>query len=352
MRKIVFFIVFYFLFIASVHAAPMEIVIDADSGRVLYGKNIHQKDLIASTTKIMTALVVIRNANIDEKIKIGKEVNDAYGSAIYIKEKEIIKVKDLLYGLLLRSGNDAALSLAAYTGGSVEGFVSMMNETAFGLGMKDTVFVNPHGLDEDGGNISSVYDMAILMKEAMKYDIFRKITSTNKHIVKTNFNTYEWYNKNKLLTDYKYATGGKIGYTKRAKHTFVSSASKDNKNLIIVTFKDDNQFARHKELYEKIFKRYKQYKVIDKNNLDIDYDPNYKVFSLEDKYILLSKKERNLVKRVVTFYKKKKKKTCIIGKIEIKIGGNSITTSNIYATKEENKKEGFIEKLKNLRKKV
>ena len=301
MRKIVFFIVFYFLFIASVHAAPMEIVIDADSGRVLYGKNIHQKDLIASTTKIMTALVVIRNANIDEKIKIGKEVNDAYGSAIYIKEKEIIKVKDLLYGLLLRSGNDAALSLAAYTGGSVEGFVSMMNETAFGLGMKDTVFVNPHGLDEDGGNISSVYDMAILMKEAMKYDIFRKITSTNKHIVKTNFNTYEWYNKNKLLTDYKYATGGKIGYTKRAKHTFVSSASKDNKNLIIVTFKDDNQFARHKELYEKIFKRYKQYKVIDKNNLDIDYDPNYKVFSLEDKYILLSKKERNLVKRVLLF---------------------------------------------------
>lgn len=156
MRKIVFFVVLNILFIRGVYAAPMEIVMDADSGRVLYGKNIHQKELIASTTKIMTALVVIRNTNLEKKITIGDEVNDAYGSAIYIKEKEIIKTKDLLYGLLLRSGNDAALSLAKNTGGSIEGFVSMMNETAFGLGMNNTVFINPHGLDEDGGNISTV----------------------------------------------------------------------------------------------------------------------------------------------------------------------------------------------------
>ena len=352
MRKIVFFIVFYFLFIASVHAAPMEIVIDADSGRVLYGKNIHQKDLIASTTKIMTALVVIRNANIDEKIKIGKEVNDAYGSAIYIKEKEIIKVRDLLYGLLLRSGNDAALALARYTGGSIEGFVSMMNETAFGLGMKDTIFINPHGLDEDGGNISTVYDMALLMREAMKYEAFKKVTSTKRYTCKTNFNVYEWYNKNKLLSSYKYATGGKIGYTKRAKHTFVSSATKNGKSLIIVTFQDDNQFKRHEELYEKTFKKYKSYKVIDKDNLNVLYDPSYKVFTLENKYMLLSREEKKHLNRVITYNNNKCNKTCLIGKIDIKLGDNVVISSNIYGSKVENKKSGFIDKLKNIRKKV
>ena len=349
MRKIVFLIVINFLFTLVVNAAPMEIVMDADSGRVLYGQNINQKELIASTTKIMTALVVIRNTDLDKKITVGDEVNDAYGSSIYIKTKEIISVRDLLYGLLLRSGNDASLALAKETGGSIEGFIKMMNETAFGLGMKDTTFLNPHGLDEEGGNISTVYDMALLMREAMQYDAFKKITSTKKHIVKTNFNVYEWYNKNKLLSTYKFATGGKIGYTKKAKHTFVSSASKDGKNLIVVTFKDDNQFKRHEELYEYYFKKYKRYKIIDKNNLNINYNQNYKVFALENSYMLLSKEEMKKVKRIVTFYKGVNcDKTCTIGTIEFFLDNTSLKKANIYATKIEDKKESFVDKLKRL----
>lgn len=347
MKKIVFLIVISFLCIVKVDAAPMEIVMDADSGRVLYGKNINQKELIASTTKIMTALVVIKNLDLDKKIKVGEEVNDAYGSAIYIKEKEIISGRDLLYGLLLRSGNDAALTLAKEVGGSAEGFTKMMNETAFGLGMKDTIFLNPHGLDEDGGNISTVYDMALLMREAMQYDVFKKITSTRRHTVKTNFNIYDWYNKNKLLSSYKYATGGKIGYTKKAKHTFVSSAMKDGKKLIVVTFKDENQFKRHEELYETYFKKYKLYKIIDKDNININYDDNYKLFTLENSYMLLSKEEKKKVNRIVTFYNNIKcDKTCSIGTIEIKIGNESLRKANIYATKIEDKKENIIDKIR------
>lgn len=341
MKKIIFIFIVGLFFICNCYAAQNEIVIDADSGRVLYGKNINQKELIASTTKIMTALVVLNNTDINNEVTIGKEVNDAYGSAIYIKEKEKLLVKDLLYGLLLRSGNDAALSLAVYTAGSVDGFVKLMNETAMYIGMKNTVFTNPHGLDEESENISTVYDMAILMREAMKNKDFRKITSTRKYELKTNFNTYSWYNKNKLLETYEFATGGKIGYTKRAKHTFVSSATKDNKNLIIATFKDDDQFNNHKTLYEKYFKIYKKYRLIDKNKLKIKYDKNYKVYTLSNFDMLLTRNEKKKIKRTITFYKNVKcNDSCNLGKIEISLDNKIYKTLNIYAEKiKDNKKK-------------
>ena len=339
MKKIVIILVVSLLFISKCYAAQNEVVIDADSGRVLYGKNINQKELIASTTKIMTALVVLNNTDINNEVTIGKEVNDAYGSAIYIKEKEKLLVKDLLYGLLLRSGNDAALSLAVYTAGSEEGFVKLMNDTAIYIGMKNTIFTNPHGLDEDSENMSTVYDMAILMQEALKNKTFRKIISTRKYELKTNFNTYIWHNKNKLLETYEFATGGKIGYTKRAKHTFVSSATKDNKNLIIASFKDDDQFNNHKYLYEKYFKLYKKYRLINKDNLKIKYDKNFKVYTLSNFDMLLSKSEKKKIKRTITFYNNVKcKDSCNLGKIEISLDGKVYKTLNIYAEKQKESK--------------
>ena len=153
------------------------ILIDQDSGRILYSKKIDEKRLIASTTKIMTAIIAIESGRLDDKVKVNDSVLKSYGSGIYIKPGEILTLRDLVYGLLLRSGNDAALSIAVSVSGSEEEFVYKMNEYASNLNMDNTVFYNPHGLEENNGNanVSTVRDMAKLTKYAMQNDIFREI---------------------------------------------------------------------------------------------------------------------------------------------------------------------------------
>lgn len=264
MKKILLLVLLY-LVPLSVQASI--VVMDMDSNRVLYGINEKEEKLIASTTKIMTAIVVIQNTDINEVITIDQGVLRSFGSGIYIEVGEEISIKDLLYGLMLRSGNDAAIALAEHIGGSEEGFAKLMNEMAESLGMYQTHFINASGLENDRGegNTSTATDMAILMSYAMKNSIFKDITSTKHYMAKTNYKTYDWYNKNKLLTNYKYTTGGKTGYTEKAYRTLVTSASKDGKNLVIVTLDQRDDFAIHESLYEEYFSRYKLVKVLDKN---------------------------------------------------------------------------------------
>lgn len=348
MKKMIFFILLTSFFCFSrVYASVAEIVMDSDSGRVLYGKNINDKKLIASTTKILTALVVLNNSSIDEKVTIGDEVLKAYGSSIYIKPGETYSVEDLLYGLLLRSGNDASLSLAVHTAGSIEGFVVLMNETAQSIGMKKSSFNNPHGLDEETENKSTVYDMALLMKKAMENETFRVITSAKKYRFQANEKTYEWYNKNKLLSDYKYATGGKIGYTKRAKHTFVSSATKENKNLIAVSFIDDHQFITHKNLYEKYFAIYDKYLLVDKDNLKIPYKSGKHLYTDESFYMLLKKNEVAKIKREVILFKSpiKENGRLFVGNIYVSLDKTVYKALKIYSDIPK-KKESIIERIK------
>ena len=156
---------------------------------------------------------------------------------------------------MLRSGNDAAAELAYQVGGSMEGFSLLMNNLAKDIGMKNTNFINSSGLEDgENANVSTVYDMALLSSYAIKNKDYREIVGTKKITVKTNFKTYIWHNKNKLLTSYEYCIGGKTGFTKRARRTLVTNASKDNVNLTVVTFNDGNDFEDHKDLYEKYFK--------------------------------------------------------------------------------------------------
>ena len=163
-----------------------------------------------------------------------------------LKENEEISIEKLLYGLMLRSGNDAAITLAMSISNSVEEFVLLMNKKAEELNLKNTFFSNPHGLDEeDNGNISSAYDMALLYSYCMKNKTFAKITSSQ------SYGTY--INKNKLIRTYPYCTGGKTGFTKKAKRTLISSASKDDINLIVVTLNCGNDFQSHKDIYEHYF---------------------------------------------------------------------------------------------------
>lgn len=333
---------------SKVYAYEAVAVMDADSGRVLYSQNANQQHLIASTTKIMTALVVLNNADLSQKYTAGNEILASYGSSIYLKPQETMTVEDLLYGLMLRSGNDAALTLAVNTAGSVEGFVKLMNDTALMIGMHDTTFSNPHGLDDENENKSTVYDMCLLMIEAMKNEEFRTITSAVKYTVKSNFGTYEWYNKNRLIIDYKYATGGKIGYTTRARHTFVSSATKDDKNLVIATFVDPDRFETHEALYEKYFDMYDKYMLVDKDNLNIDYKPGYKVYTTSSFSMLLTEEERERVKREVEFYKIEEDFSGdrVIGTITITLDGKAYKKLNIYASKLEVKKRSIFERIK------
>lgn len=259
----------------SVSASTSIVVMDLDSGRILYQNNAKEKRLIASITKIMTALITIENTNLDKKITVGKEVLKSYGTNTYIEVGEELRVIDLLYGLILRSGNDAAMTLSNNVFNTEDEFIKKMNEKANSLGMINTTFSNPHGLDEETENYSTAYDYAILSSYAYKNKIYKEIASTKKYTIKSNKKTYIWYNRNKLLTNYKYCTGGKNGYTPSAGKTLVTTASKDNLNLTIVTLNDPNSYDTHESLYNYYFNKYNNIKIIDKK----EYNKNSKILN-------------------------------------------------------------------------
>ncbi len=260
-------------------SARSAIMIDSDNNRILYSKNINEKKSVASISKIMTAVLAIESGKLDEYVIIGDEIDKSYGSGIYIKKGEKIKLKDLVYGLMLRSGNDAANAIAYFVG--KEKFVEMMNKKAEEIGMKNTTFNNPSGLDEEEGNYSTAYDMAILTSYAMKLIDFQEIVGTKNYYLKTNKNTYYWINKNKLLFTYNYTTGGKTGFTVKARRTLVTTASKDNLNLVVVTLNDGNDFKDHRDLFEYGFNNYTNIKLLNNGVLDIKTNELYNDYKLE-----------------------------------------------------------------------
>ena len=215
------------------------ILMEQSTGRVLYEKCPDDQMYIASITKILTTIVAIENANLDEWVEISDNVTRQVGSALYLMLGDQVKLIDLLYGLMLRSGNDAAMAIAEFVGGDEASFVKMMNDKAKEIGMTNSVFQNPSGLDETTYNLSTARDMALIMQYAMNNPIFREITRTETHKATTkNGMTYVWHNKHKLVTGYyEYAIGGKTGFTKQARRTLVTSARKDDMELVVVTLK-------------------------------------------------------------------------------------------------------------------
>lgn len=325
-----------FPFIAEAYgtSAKSAILMDMDSHRIIYGKDIHAVQSVASISKVMTGIVAIENSNINKKITVGDEVLKAYGSGIYIKPGEKLRIKDLLYGLMLRSGNDAALAIAVAVAGDVDSFVNLMNKKAKEIGMNDTEFNNPSGLDEEKGNFSSAYDMALLMSYAMKNKNFRKITSTENYTLKTNKNVYEWRNKNKLLFTYKYITGGKTGFTKIAKRTLVTSASRDGLNLTVVTLNDGNDWEDHKNLYEEAFNQYTAYTLLKKGKLSIigeNYYKNNTLYIKKDvKYPLTDMEVNSLMLKYELVKKRNFKSGDKAGVVKVYLGDKSVYKENIY----------------------
>lgn len=339
MKKILLFLLCLNIFIpyvkASTSSAYEYVLMDMDSGRVLESKNKDSQKLIASITKIMTCILAIENANINDTVKVDDSISKSYGSGIYISVGEEIKLIDLLYGLMLRSGNDAAIMISTYVSGTEEEFVKLMNMKAKEIGMKNTIFYNSSGLDTSKiGNLSTAYDMALLTRYAMNNDTYRKIVKTKKHTVKTNLKTYIWHNKNKLLS-YEYITGGKTGYTERAKRTLVSTASKDDLNLIVVTIKDSDDWNTHKSLYEKAFNTYKSYRILNKNNFSVLADEYYDKLYIKNDFNLILKK--NETKNIISHIKLKKinkyKDGEEVGTNYIYVGNTLVHKEPIYAKK-------------------
>jgi len=210
----------------------------------------------------MTALVVLDNCGPDEEVAIPREATLAEGSSIYLRAGEKYKVSDLIYGLILASGNDAALALAIHAGGSVEGFAQMMNEKAVELGLSNTSFENPHGLDADD-HYSTAADLALIMKAAMENDFFSQVTGSKSHHV----NGQTYVNHNKLLWRYEGITGGKTGYTMAAGRSHISSAARDGLRLICVTLSDPNDWEDHANLYNWAFGMYDYVTVLEPGEL-------------------------------------------------------------------------------------
>ena len=236
---------------AGAISAECAILIDAQTGRVLYEKQAEEKSLIASATKIMTALVICEQTNVLDRVKIPKEAVGIEGSSMYLKEGEVLTVQELLYGLMLQSGNDAAVALAIYCGGTVEGFTELMNDKAHRLGMTQSHFANPNGLDSPG-NYSTARDMAILTAYAMQNPIFAQTVSTKTITIGERC----LRNHNKLLWQLEGANGVKTGYTKAAGRILISSVTRMGRQLIAVTFNAPDDWQDHKTLIEDGFSRF------------------------------------------------------------------------------------------------
>lgn len=238
-------------------SAQKAILFDTVSGRPIFSQKAEEKSLIASTTKIMTALIVCEQCNVLDRMVIPPEATNIEGSSMYLQPGEILTIQELLYGLMLSSGNDAAVALAIYCAGNVQGFVDLMNDKARILGMNHTHFANPNGLDAEG-NYSTARDLAILASYAMDNPIFAKTVSTK--TIKAGDRYLR--NHNKLLWLYDGADGVKTGYTKAAGRILVSSAVRNKRRLVAVSINAPDDWNDHRVLLDKGFLEYRVEKIV------------------------------------------------------------------------------------------
>lgn len=235
---------------ASDVSAQAAILIEASSGDVIYAKNAHERLPMASTTKIMTAVVALENERLDKKIRISEKACGVEGSSIYLKPNEELTLEELLYALMLESANDAAAAIAIAVSGSIDAFAEEMNETAAKIGMNDSHFTNPHGLD-DKDHYTTAADLAKLTAYAMQNDDFRRIVSTMKHTIPSSDGSVRvLINHNKLLRLSDDVVGVKTGFTKRSGRCLVSAAEADGVTVIAVTLNAPDDWNDHLNLHE------------------------------------------------------------------------------------------------------
>lgn len=326
----------------SLTSAKSMVTMESNSGRILYKKNENQRLPMASTTKIITAIVAIENcADIDEKYPIPASAVGIEGSSIYLRKNEHLSVRELLYGLMLRSGNDSAVAIAIIVAGSVENFVKMMNDFCINLGLKDTHLVTVNGLHDDN-HYTSAYDLALITAYALKNETFAEIVSTSVKDISDENSKYKirhLKNKNKLLKMVDGADGVKTGFTKKAGRCFVGSATRDNMQIVCVLLDCVPMFQDCKKLIEKGFDEYKMTKLFPSGKL-IDLDlkfskktQNAPIFITKSIYYPLKHDEINKITASVVF----KEDLAIphnendeIGEIQIRLKNDLIFSQKLF----------------------
>ena len=332
-------------------SAQAAVLMEQSTGRILYGKNEHEPMRIASITKIMTAILAIESGRLNETVTVSDQAFGTEGSSLYLQAGEKVRLEDLVYGLMMRSGNDAAVAIAEHVGGSLDGFVLLMNQKAEEIGMDHTLFENPHGLDDHENHRSSAYDMALLTQYAMMNDTFKTISGTSDYRTKEG-QIRVFHNKNKLLTQlYKYSTGGKTGYTKLAHRTLVSTASKNDLDLIAVTLDASSDWDDHMNLFNWAFDQVKLQEVVKEGVISEVEDEYYKgrVFSRQSYFYPIQKNEWNKLNQDITLLKPPVMDEQIdepVGKLTVKIDQKLVASVPLYyEPPTEQEKQSFWQRL-------
>lgn len=304
------------------------IAIEPNSGRILYEKNAFSKRPMASTTKIMTIILAMENGNLEDVVTVSKRAAQIGGSTVDLKVGDKIKLSELLYGLMLNSGNDAGIAVAEHIGGSVENFASMMNNKAIEIGAYNTSFTSPHGLDNPE-HYSTAYDMAIITRYALKNPQIAKIVKTIEYNMKfMNGNSKQLRNTNPLLTVYEGTTGVKTGYTGMAGKCLVSSAKRNGMEIIAVTLGSQSSQIRIKDSISILNYCFNNYRLVDLRGF---YNEKFEVNVLKGQKKMVRTKCKE--EYIVPMKKSEEKEVKLIKKL----------SDNIYATVEENQDLGSVE---------
>lgn len=337
------------------------IIYDRTSKRIIWGKEENQKRAMASTTKIMTAIVVLENANLTDTVQISKKAAGTGGSRLGLKTNDKITVNDLLYGLMLRSGNDAAIALAEHVGEDVSGFASLMNNKANELGLKSTNFVTPHGLDATE-HYTTAYELAVLTDYALNNKKFAQIVNTKTTTININGYNKTLANTNELLGNFNGVDGVKTGFTNNAGRCLVTSTTRNNHQIICVVLGADTKKIRTKDSAKLIEYAFSNYEYIDakemveeefKNwcqnntmqiNKAVNIQPELAIEEIKISEIPINKNTKKDLEVEITAQKYLQapvNANQIIGKVELKIENETILSSNILIKNQINKKNIF-----------
>lgn len=327
-------------------SARSAVLYQPETENFVYSKNADTRLPMASTTKIMTALVAIENADLSDIVIIDDSAIGIEGSSAYLRQGDVLSMEELLYALLLRSANDAAVAIACYVGGSAEDFCSLMNERAAALGLSNTHFTNPHGLDNEE-HYTTARELAVICAEAMKKDVFREIVSTYKKSFSDGERSRIYVNHNRLLRIYDGCVGVKTGYTKKSGRCLVGAAERDGLDFISVTLDAPNDWNDHCEMLNYGFE------TLERISFAKEYDHIYKipvidgeegflrVANVNGANIITERKEREIEEhiRLVRYAVAPIKRGDVLGEIIYTVDGEEAARVPLVATKSLNRKE-------------
>ena len=334
-------------------SARAAVLYEPTTGEFIYSYNQNERLGMASTTKIMTALIALESLDPEKEIEVDDRAIGVDGSSIYLEKGEIMTAEALIYSLMLRSANDAAEALAYEISGSIEEFCRLMNERAVSLGLSDTNFKNPHGLDAKD-HYTTAHDLAIISAEALKNPKFKQISSTYKKTVQSNIKTRTLINHNKLLKKYDDCIGIKTGYTQKCGRSLVGAAERDGLTLISVTIDAPNDWADHKKLLDLGFETFRTVKIMDEGEFAfalpiINGDPESVNITNKDAVRIVTRSNASNIQREISlprFLTNNVEAGDTVGSIIFRIDGKIVAQTELIAKDSSNiKKKGFFQRI-------